>query len=62
MGELCSGGLLNGREADGGIDFGKASGSVTRLQIGSFGNADAANALCQKLKVAGRPCFVVEAN
>jgi cell division septation protein DedD len=37
-------------------------GDVVRLQLGAFGDAASAGALCQKLKAAGSACFVVEAN
>ncbi len=39
-----------------------ASGNMVRLQAGSFGNAVDANAVCQRLRDTGRPCFAVHVN
>lgn len=38
------------------------SGAMVRLQAGRFANAGDANAVCQRLRDTGRPCFAVHTN
>jgi len=38
------------------------SGNMVRLQAGRFANAGDANAICQRLRDSGRPCFAVHTN
>ncbi|MBB4630633.1 SPOR domain-containing protein [Sphingosinicella soli] len=38
------------------------SGSMIRLQAGSFANPGEANSICQRLRDTGRPCFAVHTN
>lgn len=39
-----------------------ASGAMVRLQAGRFANPGDANAVCQRLRDSGRPCFAVHTN
>lgn len=39
-----------------------ASGNMVRLQAGRFGDAGEANAICERLRSSGRPCFAVHTN
>lgn len=39
-----------------------AGGNMIRLQAGSFASAVEANAVCQRLRETGRPCFAVHTN